>query len=47
MPFITTAERIGMEKKALEIAKKMKQAGIDSALIAETTGLSIETVEKL
>ncbi len=37
----------GMEKKALEIAANMKQAGIDAAIIVETTGLSREMVEKL
>ena len=63
MPYVTTAERLGikkgfsqgleqgvqqgMEKKALEIAANMKQAGIDAAIIAETTGLNREMVKNL
>ena len=41
------AEKRAKEQKALEIAKNLKQAGIDMAIIAENTGLSRETVEKL
>jgi DNA repair protein RadC len=49
------AEKIGMEKgiekgtkgKALEMAKKLKEKGIDIAVISETSGLSKEEIKKL
>lgn len=34
-------------KKELEIAKNLKKAGVDIQLIANSTGLSIEDLEKL
>jgi len=37
----------GMEKKALEIARTLKQRGLDSEFIAETAGLSVSKIEKL
>jgi predicted transposase/invertase (TIGR01784 family) len=35
------------KRKALEIAKKLKLAGVDTKTIASSTGLSIEEIEKL
>jgi predicted transposase/invertase (TIGR01784 family) len=44
-------EKVGIEKgskgKAIEMAKKLKEKGIDVALISETSGLSKEEIEKL
>ena len=37
----------GQEKKAIDIAKNMKQKGMPSDLIAEMTGLSINVIESL
>lgn len=37
----------GEERKAKEIAKKLKIKGIDIDIIAETSGLSKEKIEKL
>ncbi len=37
----------GMEKNSIDIAKKMKQKGLASDLIAEMTGLSIDIIDKL
>ena len=34
-------------KKALEIAKKLKLAGVDIITITSSTGLSIEDIKKL
>jgi hypothetical protein len=36
-----------MEKNSIDIAKKMKQKGLASDLIAEMTGLSIDIIDKL
>jgi len=41
------AEKIGMEKRTLEIARKMKNAGRPLSEIEEFTGLPTETIEKL
>ncbi len=41
------ATEIAERKKAIEIAKAMKRKSIDDQTIAETTGLTIEEVEKL
>ncbi len=37
----------GEKKKAMEMAKKLKEKGIDLAVISETSGLSKEEIEKL
>ena len=37
----------GKLEAALENAKKMKERGMDTGLISEITGLSVEDVEKL
>ena len=37
----------GSRKKQLEIAKKLKEKGIDLAIIAEVAGLTKEEIEKL
>ena len=37
----------GLKMKALETAKNLKTKGIDFSIIAECTGLSIETVGAL
>lgn len=37
----------GEQKKALEIARKLKAAGVDNAVILATTGLPKEEIEKL
>jgi len=37
----------GIKEKALEVAKKLKDKNIDINIIAETTGLSKEEIEKL
>ena len=37
----------GIEKNSIDIAKKMKQKGLASDLIAEMTGLSIDIIDKL
>ena len=54
LPPISGAERIKKEateiaekKKTIEIAKQLKRKGIDEKTISESTGLSIEEVEKL
>jgi DNA repair protein RadC len=40
-------EEIGMKKKAIEMAKKLKKKGIDINIIAETSGLSKEEIAKI
>jgi DNA repair protein RadC len=37
----------GIKKKAIEMAKKLKKKGIDIDIIAETSGLSREEIEKI
>ncbi len=37
----------GSKEKAIEMAAKLKEKGIDIAVISETSGLSIEEIEKL
>lgn len=37
----------GIEKKSLEIAKKMLTKGMDEATVMEITGLSAEMIQKL
>ena len=48
---IDTAKREGiaegMEKKSLEIAKKMLTKGMDEATVMEITGLSAEMIQQL
>jgi predicted transposase/invertase (TIGR01784 family) len=44
---IETAKREGANEKELEIARRLKQKGVDIQIIAETTGLTKEQIEKL
>jgi transposase, ISNCY family len=37
----------GMEKKSLEIAKKMLTKGMDEATVMEITGLTAELIQQL
>jgi len=37
----------GMQKEKLEVAKKLKDEGLDIALISKTTGLTEGEIEKL
>ena len=37
----------GMEKRSLEIARKMLAKGIDEATVKEITGLSVEHIQQL
>ena len=37
----------GRTEEKLEIARNMKKKGLEATLIAETTGLSLEEIEKL
>jgi predicted transposase/invertase (TIGR01784 family) len=37
----------GRKEEKLEMAKKLKEKGIDLTLISETSGLSIKEIEKL
>ena len=41
------AEKQGREKEQLKIAKNLKDLGIDTDMISESTGLSMEEIEKL
>ena len=38
---------VGMEKRSLEIARKMLAKGIDEATVKEITGLSVEHILQL
>ena len=40
-------EKIGEKRKAIEIAKALKEKGIDPTVIAETSGLTKKEIEKL
>lgn len=44
---LNEAERKGMKKKAIEIAKSMINIGLDKDNIAKSTGLDLSEVEKL
>jgi predicted transposase/invertase (TIGR01784 family) len=44
---IETAKREGANEKELEIARRLKQKGVDIQIIAETTGLTKQQIEKL
>ena len=44
---INAASREGAEKKAIEIARKLKACGIDSSVIASSTGLNVAEVNAL
>jgi predicted transposase/invertase (TIGR01784 family) len=37
----------GKTETSYELAKKMRQKGIEVKMVAEITGLSIQTIEKL
>jgi DNA repair protein RadC len=39
--------KVGEQNKAVEMAKALKQRGVDISIIAETSGLSKEEIEKL
>ena len=41
---INAASREGAEKKAIEMARGLKRDGVDPAIIARNSGLSIEEV---
>ena len=44
---INAASREGAEKKAIESARKLKECGIDSSVIASSTGLNVAEVNAL
>ena len=44
---LAEAERTGEERGKREAAKRMKEDGMDYALIVKYTGLSVEDIEKL
>jgi len=44
---LTKGRQEGEQQKAREVAKKLKESGIDAAIIAESTGLSIEELKQL
>jgi predicted transposase/invertase (TIGR01784 family) len=44
---IEIGKKEGEKSKAVEIAKKLKTKGIDYSIISETSGLTIEEIEKL
>ena len=44
---LAEGEAKGKTEEKLNIARNMKKAGVDSAIIAECTGLSLEEIEKL
>ena len=46
-PFLQKVRGEGHDERSIEIAKNLKQAGADIGLIAKTTGLSVEEIEKL
>lgn len=37
----------GRQEEKLQIARKMKEQGLDSELIAQCSGLSVEDIERL
>jgi len=47
MPYISSAERFGMEKGIEKVAKHMLEEGLKPALIKKTTGLSLIKIKKL
>lgn len=59
MPYVTSWERIaekkgmekgmekGLEKKAVEVARELVKNGVDINIIARSTGLPLEKIEKL
>ena len=46
MPLLK-GEKIGCDKKAVEIARKMLQDGLSVEVVSKYSGLSFEEVEKL
>jgi predicted transposase/invertase (TIGR01784 family) len=44
---IETAKKEGKHEGKIEVAKRLKQRGIDIQTIVETTGLTIEEIAKL
>ena len=44
---LAEGEAKGKNEEKLNIAKNMKKAAVDSTIIAECTGLSVEEIEKL
>ena len=47
MAYISNAEKLGMEKRTLEIAEQLLEKGFKPALIKETTGLSLTKIKAL
>ncbi len=47
MPYISSAERFGMEKGIEIVAKHMLEEGAKIAFIKKTTGLSLARIKKL
>ncbi len=44
---VETAEKRGLERGKIEIAKNLLKVGLDIKTIALSTGLTIETIKKL
>ncbi len=44
---LSEAHEAGSKEKALEMAKKLKLAGVNSSIIAESSGLSVKEIENL
>jgi ABC-type Na+ transport system ATPase subunit NatA len=47
MPFISKAEKFGIEKAKLEIAKHLIEEGVKLSIIEKTTGFSSAKLKKL
>jgi len=47
MPYISNAEKFGMEKGKLEVAKHLLEQGIKSSIIEKATGFSSARIKKL
>ncbi len=46
-PYLQKVRGEGAKEKAQEVAKNLKQEGIDLQVIANATGLSVEEIEQL
>jgi predicted transposase YdaD len=40
-------EKVGMEKAALDVARILKQQGVEPSIIALSTGLSVSVIKEL
>ena len=47
VPYISTIERMGIEKGKLELAKKLLGLGVDIKIISKASGMSEEEIKKL